>query len=86
MSTNVPAGRWTGLAVVIAVAATLGQLAPAPWQIAVADIKVRIANPKLHTAHVLDANGMTTASLPLTDEAGKKSFHFPEDALYVVLD
>ena len=58
----------------------------APWQIAVADITVRITNPKLRTAHVLDANGMPTADLRLKDEAGRKAFHFPENALYVVLD
>ena len=58
----------------------------APWQIAAADITVRIANPKLRTAHVLDANGMPTADLRLKDEAGRKAFHFPENALYVVLD
>jgi len=58
----------------------------APWQIAVADITIRLANPRVKTAHVLDANGMPTAELPLKDEAGVKVLRFPEDALYVALD
>jgi prepilin-type processing-associated H-X9-DG protein len=58
----------------------------APWQIAVADITLRIANPKLRTAHVLDVNGMPTSTVPLKDETGRKTFRFPENALYVVLD
>ena len=56
-----------------------------PWQIVQADVKVTLANPVLQTAHVLDANGMPVKELPLADGNGGKTFAFPPDALYVVL-
>ncbi|MCI0541446.1 MAG: hypothetical protein L0Z50_40115 [Verrucomicrobiales bacterium] len=57
----------------------------APWQIIKGDITVSVANATVKTAHVLDANGMSVATIPLKDVGGTKQFHFPEEALYVVL-
>jgi hypothetical protein len=56
-----------------------------PWMIARADVAITIANPALKTARVLDANGMPLNSIPLEDSAGRKTFKFPSDVLYVVL-
>lgn len=58
----------------------------APWMIVRADLSVVVSNPKLRTARVLDANGMPTRSISLSDAAGGKQFRFPEDALYVMLE
>lgn len=57
----------------------------APWMIVRADVEVAIANPSLKTARVLDANGMPVSEIPLKSVAGRKTFQFPPDALYVVL-
>jgi hypothetical protein len=57
-----------------------------PWSIAHADVRLTVANPTLTKALVLDANGQTVKTLPLTKAgAGKSSLAFPKDALYVVL-
>lgn len=58
----------------------------APWQIAAADVTIRIANTGLSRGRVLDANGMPVAQVGLVEEGGQKVLRFPEDALYVVLD
>jgi hypothetical protein len=50
-----------------------------------ADVEVTIANPALQTARALDANGMPVNAIPLESAAGRKTFKFPSDALYVVL-
>jgi len=57
----------------------------APWQIIKGDVTVSVANTTVKAAHVLDANGMSGATIPLQDVDGTKQFRFPEDALYVVL-
>jgi hypothetical protein len=57
----------------------------APWMIVRADMEIAIANPALKTARVLDANGMPVNEIPLEASAGRKTFKFPPDALYVVL-
>ena len=57
----------------------------APWMIVKADVEVAVANPALKTARVLDANGMPVEDIPLQGSAGRRTFKFPPDALYVVL-
>lgn len=57
----------------------------APWMIVRADVSLVVNNSKVTKARVLDANGMATSSIPLSETAGGKQFRFPEDALYVVL-
>ncbi len=57
----------------------------APWMIVRAEVELAIANSTLTTAHVLDPNGMPSGAIPLQTSAGRKSFKFPPDALYVVL-
>jgi hypothetical protein len=57
----------------------------APWMIERADITITVNNPNLSQAHVLDPNGMPVKELQLQDAGGGKSFEFPPDALYVVL-
>ncbi|HWX18346.1 MAG TPA: hypothetical protein VN578_00440 [Candidatus Binatia bacterium] len=57
----------------------------APWMIVGADIALAIANTTLKTARVLDANGMPVKDIPLEQSAGRNTFTFPPDALYVVL-
>jgi hypothetical protein len=58
----------------------------APWMIVRADVEIGIGNPRLKTARVLDANGMPLDSIALEGAAGRKTFKFPSDALYVVLE
>jgi hypothetical protein len=57
----------------------------APWMIVRSGVEISIANSALHTASVLDANGMMVKSIPLESSAGRKTLNFPSDALYVVL-
>jgi hypothetical protein len=57
----------------------------APWMIVRADVEITIANPALKTAQVLDVNGMPRNAIPLNGPDGRKTFKFPPDALYVVL-
>ena len=57
----------------------------APWMIVRAEVEITIANPALKTARVLDANGMPVGAIPLEGAVGRKTFKFPPDALYVVL-
>lgn len=57
----------------------------APWMIVKADISITIGNPALKTARVLDANGIAIKEISLEHSAGKSTFKFPTDALYVVL-
>jgi hypothetical protein len=56
-----------------------------PWMIVRAEVEIAIANLTLTTARVLDANGMPVSAIPLESSAGRKTFKFPPDALYVVL-
>ncbi|MGB2819576.1 MAG: hypothetical protein WBF17_01240 [Phycisphaerae bacterium] len=58
----------------------------APWQIVKGDVTVTIRNPGLQTAVVLDANGMSAGTVPLEAAAGGRTFKFPPDAMYVVLE
>ena len=57
----------------------------APWMIVRADVEITIANPALKTARALDANGMPVQAISLKSLAGRKTFKFPPQALYVVL-
>jgi hypothetical protein len=57
----------------------------APWMIVRADMTITIANPAIQTASVLDANGMPRNEVSLKRSAGRVTFQFPPDALYVVL-
>jgi hypothetical protein len=57
----------------------------APWMIVRADVEISIGNPMLKTARVLDVNGMPVNTILLESSAGRKSFKFPPDALFVVL-
>lgn len=57
----------------------------APWQIVRCSLTVSIRNRALTKARVLDANGMAVAELPLNNSPEGKTFVFPADALYVVL-
>jgi len=56
-----------------------------PWNVERAEVNVTISNPKLRTAHVLDANGMIVDDVDSQREEGKLAFVFPADALYVVV-
>jgi hypothetical protein len=56
-----------------------------PWMIVRADVEITIANSTVKSARVLDANGMPVKAIPLESSAGRGSFKFPPDALYVVL-
>ena len=49
------------------------------------DVVVSIRNSGLEKARVLDANGMVVADVPLQNSAAGKTFTFPAEALYVVL-
>jgi hypothetical protein len=57
----------------------------APWQIVNADLTITIGNSGLSSACVLDVNGMKVKDVELQSSATGKSFKFPADALYVVL-
>ena len=57
----------------------------APRMIVRAEVEITIDNPALKTARVLDANGMPVNAIPLQGAGGRKTFKFPPDALYVVL-
>ena len=45
-----------------------------------------VNNPALKSARALDPNGMPARSIPLQNAPGGKTFAFPADALYVVLE
>ncbi len=57
----------------------------APWQIVRNDVTVGIRNSNLTTARVLDANGMPRRDIALKDSGGMRTFAFPPDAMYVIL-
>ncbi len=57
----------------------------APWMIVRADVTISLANSNISRARVLDLNGMPLKDIPLSNDAGRKRFQFPSDALYVVL-
>jgi len=57
----------------------------APWMIARSKLTVSVKNASISRARVLDANGMPNQDLPLQPTAGGKTFQFPPEALYVVL-
>jgi hypothetical protein len=58
----------------------------APWQIVKGDVTVTIRNRGLKTAIVLDANGMSAGTVPLEAAVSGRTFKFPPDAMYVVLE
>ncbi len=57
----------------------------APWQIIKGAVSISLKNSVVKTARVLDANGMSVATITLRETAGAKQFKFPEEAMYVVL-
>ena len=57
----------------------------APWMIERAEISITVKNPKISQAYILDPNGMSVKEIQLRDSGGGKSFAFPPNALYVVL-
>jgi hypothetical protein len=58
----------------------------APWLIVEGDVTVTVRNALVKSATVLDANGMPGKKLPLEAAVSGKTFKFPPDALYVVLE
>jgi hypothetical protein len=58
----------------------------APWMIQPGDVTVTVRNALVKTAIVLDPSGMPGRRIPLTPAAGGKTFKFPADALYAVLE
>lgn len=56
-----------------------------PWQIARFEGTLKIRNPQLKEAVVLDANGMPRETMPLKSADDWVELTLPEDALYVVL-
>jgi len=57
----------------------------APWMIVRNDVTVSVRNLKISQAHVLDPNGMPIQDLPLQPMGSGRTFKFPPNALYVVL-
>lgn len=57
----------------------------APWQVEAAQLRVRLNNPALREAVVLDMNGMAVATVALRKHAQGVEFDFPPQAMYVVL-
>ncbi|HEX3718636.1 MAG TPA: hypothetical protein VH595_11770 [Verrucomicrobiae bacterium] len=57
----------------------------APWMIVRGQVTVTLKNSKISRARVLDPNGMPVKDLPLKDSDDGKTFEFPPEALYVVL-
>lgn len=57
----------------------------APWQVEAAQLLVRLNNPGLREATVLDMNGMAVATVPLRKHAQGVEFDFPPQAMYVLL-
>ncbi len=57
----------------------------APWRVVSARLEVAIDNPALTSATALDMNGMPLKPVPLTRNAQRVEFSFPDAAMYVVL-
>jgi hypothetical protein len=58
----------------------------APWMISHSHVTISIANQKLSKAVILDPNGMRVKEVALENAEGGKRFHFPDDALYAVVE
>ena len=58
----------------------------APWQIDSVDATLTIRNTGLSRATALDANGMATGSVAVSQRNGALVLTLPTDALYVVID
>jgi hypothetical protein len=56
-----------------------------PWRIVKADASIRVRNPRLARATVLDVNGNAVRDVPATRDAQGLALTLPPDALYVVL-
>lgn len=56
-----------------------------PWRIAKTAANVRIRNPRLTRASVLDINGNVVRDVPTTRQGDSLSLSLPPDCLYVVL-
>lgn len=57
----------------------------APWQVVSARFNVKLGNPKISKAMIVDANGYPVGTVPLQRTPTSVSFAFPNSALYVVL-
>lgn len=57
----------------------------APWQLVRPQVTVKLANPGLKRATILDANGNAVGAAQLTPVPSGVELKFPENALYVVL-
>ncbi len=60
-------------------------LGSAPWQLKAPDLQLKIKNPNLSRAYVLDANGLVVDELALETLEEQVALAFPKGALYVVL-
>ena len=60
-------------------------LGSSPWNLDRFEGEMRVANPGLSEAVVVDGNGMVVRALELEKDAGGVRLRLPEDALYVVL-
>ena len=57
-----------------------------PWQITNADVTVALKNSAVTKARVVDVNFMPVAEISLQTEGAQKTFKFPADTLYVILE
>ena len=58
----------------------------APWMILRSHISLSIKNPNLSKARVLDPNGMPLTVITLENSGSERTFSFPADALYAILE
>ncbi len=58
----------------------------APWLVADTRATVRIDNPELNRATVLDANGLATAAVNARSWSGGITISLPKDSLYVLVE
>ena len=60
-------------------------LGSSPWNIRNTAMEIVLANPSLSKATQLDANGISTADIPVTKDARSLRLKLPASAMYVVL-
>ena len=58
----------------------------APWMILRSHVSLSIKNPNLSKARVLDPNGMPLTVIALENSGSERTFSFPADALYAILE
>ena len=64
---------------------TLQSFGQSPWQVQSADLEITVRNSHVSRGMVLDMNGMTIQTLPLTRKGELASVKFPPNAMYLVL-